>query len=43
MTGWPKATIIRGWIVMREDELQGAPAGRPVRFVETLEGQAGEA
>ena len=37
VTGWPAATVIGGRIVMREDELQGAPAGRPVRFLETLE------
>lgn len=30
--GWPLATIIRGNIVMREDELIGKPAGQPVRF-----------
>src|SRR5262249_434025 len=36
VTGWPCATIIRGRIVMREDELQGAPAGEPVRFTECL-------
>jgi len=36
VTGWPRATIVRGRIVMREDEVQGAPAGAPVRFGETL-------
>jgi dihydroorotase len=36
VTGWPRATIIRGRIVMRDDELQGAPAGEPVRFTECL-------
>ncbi|MCB2107730.1 MAG: dihydroorotase [Rhodobacteraceae bacterium] len=36
VTGWPKATIIRGNVVMCDDELQGAPAGAPVRFQETL-------
>ena len=36
VTGWPKATVIRGRVVMREDELLGEPAGRPVRFQETL-------
>ncbi len=34
--GWPKATIVRGRIVMREDELIGAPIGQPVRFQDTL-------
>jgi dihydroorotase len=36
VTGWPVATILRGRIVMREGELAGPPAGRPVRFIETL-------
>ena len=36
VTGWPKATIIRGQVVMREDELTGPPAGQPVRFLETF-------
>jgi dihydroorotase len=36
VTGWPMMTIIRGHIVMRDDELHGAPIGRPVRFRETL-------
>jgi dihydroorotase len=35
--GWPKATIVRGQVVMREDELLGAPVGQPVRFGECLE------
>ncbi len=30
--GWPVATIVRGRVVMREDEVLGAPAGRLVRF-----------
>ncbi|BDG73855.1 dihydroorotase [Roseomonas fluvialis] len=34
-TGWPVATIIRGRAVMREDEVLGAPIGRPVSFAET--------
>ncbi|HVO02345.1 MAG TPA: dihydroorotase [Candidatus Cybelea sp.] len=37
VTGWPKATVIRGRIVMREDELIGKAAGEPVRFIETLQ------
>jgi dihydroorotase len=36
VTGWPKATVIRGNIVMREDELLDKAIGRPVRFMETL-------
>jgi dihydroorotase len=37
VTGWPKATIVRGCIVMRDDELIGSPIGKPVRFQETLQ------
>ncbi len=36
VTGWPKATIIRGHVVMRDDELVGKPLGAVVRFQETL-------
>ncbi len=36
ITGWPKATIIRGHVAMRDGELLGGPTGRPVRFMETL-------
>jgi dihydroorotase len=32
VTGWPVATIVRGHVVMREDEVLGAPQGRLVRF-----------
>jgi dihydroorotase len=35
--GWPVATILRGNIVMRDFAATGQAAGRPVRFVETLE------
>jgi dihydroorotase len=38
-TGWPMATIIRGRAVMRDGEILGPAQGRPVRFLETLEGQ----
>lgn len=34
--GWPVATIIRGQVVMRDDELVGEPAGAPVDFADTL-------
>lgn len=34
--GWPKATIVRGRVVMRDDQLLGSPIGEPVRFGETL-------
>ncbi len=36
VTGWPKATIIRGTVVMRDDEILAPHAGMPVRFLETL-------
>ncbi|MBI2253019.1 MAG: dihydroorotase [Proteobacteria bacterium] len=39
VTGWPIATIIRGHIVMRDDELIGRPDGAPVRFQETIQPQ----
>ncbi|UCH75091.1 MAG: dihydroorotase [Rhodospirillales bacterium] len=35
VTGWPAATVIRGRIVMREDETQGDPIGRTVPFIDT--------
>ena len=36
VTGWPVATVVRGRVVMREGELIGPPAGRPLRFIDTL-------
>ena len=36
VTGWPIATIIRGLVVMKDDELLGQAIGAPVRFTETL-------
>ncbi len=30
--GWPVATVVRGQVVMREDEVLGEPTGRLVRF-----------
>jgi dihydroorotase len=36
VTGWPVATVIRGQIVMRDDEVVLEGAGKPVRFQETL-------
>ena len=36
--GWPMATIIRGAVVMRDDELVAPSLGRPIRFLETLQG-----
>ena len=35
-TGWPVATIIRGRVVMRDDEVVSPHLGEPVRFGETL-------
>jgi dihydroorotase len=32
VTGWPVATMIRGHAVMRDGEVLGGPAGRPVTF-----------
>ncbi|MDX5394233.1 MAG: dihydroorotase, partial [Caulobacteraceae bacterium] len=34
--GWPVATIIRGRVVMRDDEVVAEGTGQPVRFAETL-------
>jgi dihydroorotase len=36
VTGWPKATIIRGSIVMRDDQLQGKAQGATIGFDECL-------
>ena len=33
VTGWPVATIVRGRVVMREDEVLGEPSGLLVAFV----------
>jgi dihydroorotase len=35
VTGWPKATVVRGSLVMRDDALAAAPTGTLVRFAET--------
>ena len=35
---WPIATIIRGRVVMRDDEVIAEGTGAPVRFLETLVG-----
>lgn len=32
VTGWPVGTIIRGRIVMQDDEVRGEPSGKLVRF-----------
>jgi dihydroorotase len=34
--GWPMATIVRGRVVMRDDEVVAEGQGAPVRFQETL-------
>ncbi|MDP1641628.1 MAG: dihydroorotase [Phenylobacterium sp.] len=36
--GWPMATIIRGRVVMRDDEVVAEGIGEPARFAETLAG-----
>ncbi|MFC3230874.1 dihydroorotase [Marinibaculum pumilum] len=36
VSGWPVMTVIRGQVVMRDDELLAPGLGRPCRFVETL-------
>lgn len=32
VTGWPMATVVRGQVVMQDDEALGAPVGRLVQF-----------
>jgi len=34
-SGWPVMTVVRGHIAMRDDEVLGAPQGRPVEFIDT--------
>ncbi len=36
VSGWPTATIVRGNVVMREQEILGSAIGAPVRFTESL-------
>lgn len=36
ITGWPVATIVRGHVVMRDDEVIKPSIGEPCRFQETL-------
>jgi dihydroorotase len=38
VTGWPIATIVRGGLVMRDDDIISGGSGAPVRFAETLVG-----
>ncbi len=35
--GWPAITVIRGAVVMRDDQLLGEAQGRPLRFWETID------
>ena len=35
VTGWPRLTILRGRVVMREGQAR-SPIGRSVRFCDTL-------
>jgi dihydroorotase len=37
-TAWPKATVIRGRVVMRDDDVIAPHLGQPCRFLETLSG-----
>ncbi|MBW3616249.1 MAG: dihydroorotase [Proteobacteria bacterium] len=37
--GWPVMTVVRGRVVMRDDEVVAEGIGTPVRFTETLEGR----
>ncbi len=32
VTGWPMATIVRGTVVMQDNEVSGAPMGQPAKF-----------
>jgi dihydroorotase len=34
VTGWPIHTVIRGHVVVRDEQLQGAPRGEVIRFLE---------
>ena len=38
VTGWPTATVIRGRVVMQDDEVVAPATGEPLRFLETLGG-----
>lgn len=40
VSGWPRMTVIRGQVVMREDQTLGSPLGKPLRFQETLPSEA---
>ncbi len=34
--GWPVMTVVRGHIVMQDDEVQGTPVGQPVSFTDEV-------
>ena len=36
VTGWPVATVVRGHVVMRDDDLLGTPVGVPAVFGDCL-------
>ncbi|MGE0153274.1 MAG: dihydroorotase [Reyranellaceae bacterium] len=36
VTGWPTATVVRGHVAMRDDQLVATPKGAPIRFQETM-------
>ncbi len=38
VTGWPVMTVVRGHLVMRDDEVQGTPIGKLARFFDTARG-----
>ena len=40
--GWPTATVVRGQIVMRDDELLGPPRGWPIAFWDCYPAEAGK-
>ncbi|RMG99258.1 MAG: dihydroorotase [Deltaproteobacteria bacterium] len=40
--GFPRMTVVRGTVVMRDDEIVAPPSGRPMRFWETLAPDEGE-
>ena len=36
VTGWPTHTIIRGTVVMQDDEIISEPIGKMIQFKETM-------
>jgi dihydroorotase len=35
VTGWPVHTVVRGQVVVRDEQLMGHPRGEMIRFLET--------